>query len=199
MKQKTILLLIAATLFTFASCLSTDDDDNTTNQDFTSTYKQVFGQYQGTMYALEYTKSQAADTLAHAVSATVGADSVITFSSFPLHFLAKEISDEKLREAVEAKGSATLKVKYAIYSKSENYAYSYNAPQTVYVNGVAYDGGSHEVAFSFIYPSQGFFITGQYIQIPMYLGGIYLDNVLKEDLTQKSTAHQILQFQGYKN
>ena len=166
---------------------------------FSADYKNAVGQYTGTMYALDFANSQAVDTLAHPVNAVISADSLITFSDFPLHFIAKEISDVKLREAVEAKGSATLKVKYAIYSKSDSYIYIYIAPQTVYVNGVAYNSGSHEVAFSFIYPSQGFFITGQYIQIPMYLGGIYLDNVLREDLTQKSAAHQILQFQGNRN
>ncbi|MBQ6194621.1 MAG: DUF4840 domain-containing protein [Bacteroidaceae bacterium] len=196
MKQKIILLLIAATLFTFVSCLSTDDNTPT---NYSTEYRQAVGQYTGTMYALDNITALSADTLAHPVNAVISADSLISFSDFPLHFIAKEISDVKLREAIEARGNTTLKVKFKIFSRTDDNVFCYLAPQTVYLNNVEYNGASHEVAISFIYPTEGFFISNKYIQIPMYVGGVYVDEVIREDLSSKLATHLILQFQGNKN
>ena len=196
MKQKIILLLIAATLFTFVSCLSTDDDTPT---NYSTEYRQAVGQYTGTMYALEFANPQAVDTLSHPVNAVISADSLITFSDFPLHFIAKEISDAKLREAIEARGNTTLKVKFSIFGTNDNSVFFYLAPMTVFLNNVEYNGGFHEVAISFIYPTEGYIVSNKYIQIPMYVGGVFVDEVLREDHSSKAVTHLILQFQGNRN
>ena len=160
-------------------------------------YKQVAGQYTGNMYAIDFKNSQKGDTLIHAVTATVTTDPIITFSEFPLYFIIKELSDVDLREAVMAKGNTDMMVKYTIYSKDDNYLYTYIIPQSVIIDGIDYKGGKHKLTVSFVYPSQGFFYSLKYIQVSMYIGGVYLDDVLLEDLVNNKTAPQrILQFQG---
>lgn len=196
MKQKiTTLLFIAASVLALSSCLNNDDDNNT---NYAADYKNAVGQYTGKMYALDYNENpQKPDTLMHDVTATITADSLISFSSFPLYFIAKEISDTELREAVIAKGNTNLKVHYLIYNKGDEYLYSYIIPESVIINDLDYKGGKHKLTFSFVYPTNGFIYTRNYLQVPMDIGGIFLDDVIFEDFVNKKLApRRLLQFQG---
>ena len=194
--KKSILLILAVTLFALSSCLKSSDDNP---QNFSVEYRQTLGQYNGKMYALEYGKNLYPDTLQQDVSATVTSDSIITFSSFPLHFLVKELDEEPLRQAIEEKGTTSLKVKYYIYSSNSDYYFTYFIPQSVVVDNVFYDGATHKVTICFVYPSEGLFYSSEYAQIPMYLGGIYVDDLLRQDFTKgKSQPRRLLQFQGEK-
>lgn len=197
MKQKiTTLLFIAASVLALSSCLNNDDDDNKTN--YAADYKNAVGQYTGKMYALDYNENpQKPDTLMHDVTATITADSIISFSSFPLYFIAKEISDKELREAVIARGNTNLKVHYLIYNKGDEYLYSYIIPESVIINDLDYKGGKHKLTFSFVYPTNGFIYSRKYLQVPMDIGGIFLDDVIFEDFVNKKlTPRRLLQFQG---
>ena len=197
MKQKiTTLLFIAASVLALSSCLNNDDDDNKTN--YAADYKNAVGQYTGKMYALDYNENpQKPDTLMHDVTATITADSIISFSSFPLYFIAKEISDNELREAVIAKGNTNLKVHYLIYNKGDEYLYSYIIPESVIINDLDYKGGKHKLTFSFVYPTNGFIYSRKYLQVPIDIGGIFLDDVIFEDFVNKKLApRRLLQFQG---
>ena len=196
MKQKiTTLLFIAASVLALSSCLNNDDDNNT---NYAADYKNAVGQYTGKMYALDYNENpQKPDTLMHDVTATITADSLISFSSFPLYFIAKEITDTELREAVIAKGNTNLKVHYLIYNKGDEYLYSYIIPESIIVNDLDYKGGKHKLTFSFVYPTNGFIYTRNYLQVPMDIGGIFLDDVIFEDFVNKKLApRRLLQFQG---
>lgn len=196
MKQKiTTLLFIAASVLALSSCLNNDDDNNT---NYAADYKNAVGQYTGKMYALDYNENpQKPDTLMHDVTATITADSLISFSSFPLYFIAKEITDTELREAVIAKGNTNLKVHYLIYNKGDEYLYSYIIPESVIINDLDYKGGKHKLTFSFVYPTNGFIYTRNYLQVPMDIGGIFLDDVIFEDFVNKKLApRRLLQFQG---
>lgn len=196
MKQKiTTLLFIAASVLALSSCLNNDDDNNT---NYAADYKNAVGQYTGKMYALDYNENpQKPDTLMHDVTATITADSLISFSSFPLYFIAKEITDTELREAVIAKGNTNLKVHYLIYNKGDEYLYSYIIPESVIINDLDYKGGKHKLTFSFVYPTNGFIYSRNYLQVPMDIGGIFLDDVIFEDFVNKKLApRRLLQFQG---
>lgn len=196
MKQKiTTLLFIAASVLALSSCLNNDDDNNT---NYAADYKNAVGQYTGKMYALDYNENpQKPDTLMHDVTATITADSIISFSSFPLYFIAKEISDKELREAVIARGNTNLKVHYLIYNKGDEYLYSYIIPESVIINDLDYKGGKHKLTFSFVYPTNGFIYSRKYLQVPMDIGGIFLDDVIFEDFVNKKlTPRRLLQFQG---
>ena len=196
MKQKiTTLLFIAASVLALSSCLNNDDDNNT---NYAADYKNAVGQYTGKMYARDYTAHpQKPDTLMHDVTATITADSLISFSSFPLYFIAKEITDTELREAVIARGNTNLKVHYLIYNKGDEYLYSYIIPESVIINDLDYKGGKHKLTFSFVYPTNGFIYTRNYLQVPMDIGGIFLDDVIFEDFVNKKLApRRLLQFQG---
>lgn len=196
MKQKiTTLLFIAASVLALSSCLNNDDDNNT---NYAADYKNAVGQYTGKMYALDYNENpQKPDTLMHDVTATITADSLISFSSFPLYFIAKEITDTELREAVIARGNTNLKVHYLIYNKGDEYLYSYIIPESVIINDLDYKGGKHKLTFSFVYPTNGFIYTRNYLQVPMDIGGIFLDDVIFEDFVNKKLApRRLLQFQG---
>lgn len=196
MKQKTItLLFITALVLTFASCLSNNDDDKNTN--YAADYKNAVGQYTGKMYALDYKNPLKPDTLMHDVVAVVSGDSLITFSDFPLYFIMKELANTELREAAIAKGNTPMKVRYAIYDKSDDYLYNFFYPQSVTINDIDYKGGKHKLTVSFVQASQGFFYPRKYIQVPMYIGGVYLDDILLEDFVNNKTALRCLvQFQG---
>ena len=196
MKQKiTTLLFIAASVLALSSCLNNDDDNNT---NYAADYKNAVGQYTGKMYALDYNENpQKPDTLMYDVTATITADSLISFSSFPLYFIAKEITDTELREAVIAKGNTNLKVHYLIYNKGDEYLYSYIIPESVIINDLDYKGGKHKLTFSFVYPTNGFIYSRNYLQVPMDIGGIFLDDVIFEDFVNKKLApRRLLQFQG---
>lgn len=196
MKQKiTTLLFIAASVLALSSCLNNDDDNNT---NYAADYKNAVGQYTGKMYALDYNENpQKPDTLMHDVTATITADSLISFSSFPLYFIAKEITDTELREAVIARGNTNLKVHYLIYNKGDEYLYSYIIPESVIINDLDYKGGKHKLTFSFVYPTNGFIYSRNYLQVPMDIGGIFLDDVIFEDFVNKKLApRRLLQFQG---
>lgn len=196
MKQKTIILLfITALVSTLASCLSSDDDNP--NISYEADYKNAAGQYTGHMYALDFKDPLKADTLIHEVAATIGADSTITFSSFPLYFIAKEISDAELREAVVARGNTSLKARYLISNSNDNYLYTYIIPESVVLNDFDYKGSKHKLTFSFVYPTEGFMSSKKYLQVPMLIGGIFIDDVLHEDFVNSKTSSRcILQFQG---
>ena len=200
MKQKiTTLLFIAASVLALSSCLN-NDDDNKTN--YAADYKNAVGQYTGKMYALDYNENpQKPDTLMHDVTATITADSIISFSSFPLYFIAKEISDNELREAVIARGNTNLKVHYFIYNKGDEYLYSSIYPESVIINDLDYKGGKHKLTFSFVLRSEGFIYPRKYLHAPMYVGGVFLDDVLFEDFanSQKTAPRLLLQFQGGTN
>ena len=108
-----------------------------------------------------------------------------------------QISDKELREAVIARGNTNLKVHYLIYNKGDEYLYSYIIPESVIINDLDYKGGKHKLTFSFVYPTNGFIYSRKYLQVPMDIGGIFLDDVIFEDFVNKKLApRRLLQFQG---
>ena len=195
MKQKiTTILFLTALVLTFASCLGNDDDDN---KDYSIDYKNAIGPYSGKMYALDFTNPEKTDTLKYDVTATVTADSVITFSAFPLKYIIKELSDTELREAVIARGNTVLKAQYAIYGKEDSYLYTFIYPQSVVINDIDYKGGKHKVTISFAYPSEAIIYPHQYLETGIYVGGVFLDDVLLEDfINTRSPSHLLMQFLG---
>lgn len=184
MKKNNLLLLVISLLmaFSFASCLS-DDDDNRPNRpteaELKAAGKALQGIYQGKLFTYSYNstsntiqKKDSVDT-----SWEITDDSTLVVKKFPSKFLANNVTDADLKQAIEALPDQEMRCAISVFSVKP--ILFYVAPYRLDLGKLTYGGNTHEVSVGFIFNPE--YTYGGYDDVRRIIGFRIVEAALMVD------------------
>lgn len=198
-----LCLLVAASAFTFTSCLNSDDDDNgsMTPAERAQSLQVVRGSYSGKVYAMgrnvQSGKSLATDSAE--VSWSIDTDSTMAFYNVPSRLLAQCIDTttaehKAIRDAVVKQAPSNIRCTisfYKYYKEWLSYPFWFINPLRVIYNVTA-NGGNHKVTVIFWGNSTSSFgvynASKKVMSLEVLMAGALIDGVSRSTSLSLSNA-----------
>lgn len=178
-KNLSKLMFAALLAVLISSCLNEDNDPQ--QKIDVKYYKYVSGNYTG---KVEYFtgKDNKERKTEEGVKIAVTPDSTMKITGIPAAVFAKNISDEKIRTAINAQPNPEFSVRFLIYSIGSKGISMFVQPLPIDFKGIMVDGKKHDYTINFHVPSFAF-STPSYknLSLTAFMGKLLEDGKEKEN------------------
>ncbi len=164
----------------FASCLGGDDYEGISKEDYSIYLALMRGSYNNAEIYYRNNSTGEMDTL-KGFQAVVSQDSLITFNDVPSSLLAKCISDDSLKQAVENASPKDVVVGFILNQIQSNNLYFYVYPISIEYDNLYWEGKSHDVQIILNTYYQGVYYLGAFNTSTYALDYVLLMNSITVD------------------
>lgn len=195
-KYLAMFLLAGMLPFTLTSCLGSDDDNPIKKID-RAYYRQMSGNYTGTLQYILKKDGQSEVQKVENISMTITADSVLKVLGIPASAFVKDIKNEDIKNAIAAQPSPVVTAGYLIYAASSEGIGYFVDPKVIEFKNVTVGETTHNYKINFYIPSDGRVSgDGTLTAINIYPATLLEDDVVKEqmivtniDITDNTTLY----------